>query len=52
MKKIYVMMGLLTVLNFCGRQTGINFEKIDFAAAQQKAQTEQELLLTYFYTEW
>jgi len=52
MKKIGLVMGLVTVLSLCGRQVGIRFEKINFESARQKAQTEQKLLMTYFYTEW
>ncbi len=37
---------------WCGKQAGIDFEKSDFATALDKAQTENKLLLTYFFTEW
>jgi len=52
MKKIGVIAFITLALSFCQRQVGIRFEKMNFEAAQQKAQSEQKLLLTYFYTEW
>jgi len=52
MKKPGLVMGLALALSLCGRQAGIRFEKISFDAARQQAQSEQKLLLTYFYTEW
>jgi hypothetical protein len=52
MKKIGWITGLAIALSLCGRQTGINFRKTSFEAARQQAQSEQKLLLTYFYTEW
>ncbi|MDD5062102.1 MAG: hypothetical protein PHC43_02870 [Candidatus Marinimicrobia bacterium] len=52
MKKVGLVFGLTLMLSLCGRQVGIQFEKMDFKSAREKAQTEQKLLLTYFYTEW
>ncbi len=52
MKKTSWIISLLIGFSLCGHQTGIHFEKMDFDAARQKAQNEQKLLLTYFYTDW
>ncbi|HPC35900.1 MAG TPA: hypothetical protein P5268_05645 [Candidatus Marinimicrobia bacterium] len=52
MKKIGWILSLLAIFSVCGRQAGIRFEKMGFDAALQKAQSEQKLLLTYFYTDW
>jgi len=52
MRKLGLVLGLVMALSWCGRQTGIRFAKMSFDAARQQAQSEQKLLLTYFYTEW
>lgn len=52
MKQKWLILFGIALFAWCGKQAGINFEKIDFATAMDKAQTENKLLLTYFFTEW